>query len=175
LSAPAVSGAAASASAALPEKRRSTLLILASRWFSDWRHPLLIVKPETVLGWQRAGWRAYWRWRSSGQAKGGRPTIRGEFQALIGRMASENRLWGQRRIRAELARLGFSGFRKDRGQIYARAPRPGPNRGVARVPDAACNGHVGLRLFLRPDGPVADALRLLRPSDSLVERFSTLK
>ena len=22
--------------------------ILASRWFSDWRHPLLIVKPETV-------------------------------------------------------------------------------------------------------------------------------
>ena len=33
--------------------------ILASRWFSDWPHPLLIVKPETVLGWQRAGWRAY--------------------------------------------------------------------------------------------------------------------
>jgi hypothetical protein len=24
--------------------------ILASRWFSDWRNPLLIVKPETVLG-----------------------------------------------------------------------------------------------------------------------------
>jgi hypothetical protein len=68
----------------------------------------------------------------------------------------------QKRIQAELARLGFSGFRKDRGQIYARAPRPGPNRGVARVPDAACNGHVGLRLFLRPDGPVPDALRLLR-------------
>jgi hypothetical protein len=31
--------------------------ILASRWFSDWRSPLLIVKPETVLGWQRASWR----------------------------------------------------------------------------------------------------------------------
>jgi hypothetical protein len=25
-----------------------------------------------------------------------------------------------------------------------------PQQGVARVPDAACNGHVGLRLFLRP-------------------------
>jgi len=34
--------------------------VLASRWFSDWRNPLLIVKPETVLGWERAGWRAYW-------------------------------------------------------------------------------------------------------------------
>jgi hypothetical protein len=32
--------------------------ILASRWFNDCRNPLLIVKPETVLGWQRAGWRA---------------------------------------------------------------------------------------------------------------------
>ena len=81
--------------------------ILASRWFSDWRTPLLIVKPETVLGWQRAGWRAYWRWRSSRQARGGRPAIRGELQALIGRMAAENRLWGQKRIQAELTRLGF--------------------------------------------------------------------
>ena len=81
--------------------------ILASRWFSDWRHPLLIVKPETVLGWQRAGWRAYWRWRSSRQARGGRPAIRGELQSLIRRMAAENRLRGQRRIQAELARLGF--------------------------------------------------------------------
>ena len=37
--------------------------VLASRWFSDWCHPLLTVKPETVLGCQRTGWRAYWRWR----------------------------------------------------------------------------------------------------------------
>jgi len=81
--------------------------ILASRWFSDWRNPLLIVKPETVLGWQRAGWRAYWRWRSSRQARAGRPAIRGELQALIGRMTAENRLWGQKRIQAELTRLGF--------------------------------------------------------------------
>jgi len=36
--------------------------ILATRWFSDWRHPLLIVKPEAVLGWQRAGWRAHQSW-----------------------------------------------------------------------------------------------------------------
>ena len=37
----------------------------------------------------------------------GRPAIQGELQALIGRMAVENRLWGQKRIQAELARLGF--------------------------------------------------------------------
>jgi hypothetical protein len=50
--------------------------VLASRWLSDWRHPLLIVKPETVLGWQRAGWTAYWRWRSSHKARSGRPRSR---------------------------------------------------------------------------------------------------
>ena len=33
--------------------------------------------------------------------------MRGELQALIRRMAAENRLWGQKRIQAELARLGF--------------------------------------------------------------------
>jgi putative transposase len=81
--------------------------ILASRWFTDWRHPLLIVKPETVLGWQRGGWRAYWRWRSSHETRGGRPAIPVELQALIARMAAENHLWGQKRIQAELARLGF--------------------------------------------------------------------
>ena len=72
--------------------------VLASRWFSDWRHPLLIVKPETVLGWQRAGWRAYWRWRSSHKERGGRPAIPEELQALIARMAAENLLWGHRLI-----------------------------------------------------------------------------
>jgi hypothetical protein len=33
---------------------------------------------------------------------------------------------------------------------------------MARVPDAACIEHVGLRLFLCPDRPVPDASRLLR-------------
>jgi hypothetical protein len=34
--------------------------ILASRRLGGWRHSLLLVKPETVLSWQRQGWRAYW-------------------------------------------------------------------------------------------------------------------
>jgi transposase InsO family protein len=60
-----------------------------------------------VVGRQRAGWRAYWRWRSSHKERGGRPAIPVELQALIARMAAENRLWGQKRIQAELVRLGF--------------------------------------------------------------------
>ena len=81
--------------------------ILARRWFSGWRDVLLIVQPETVLRWHRRGWRAHWRWRSRRRGTGGRHAISAELQALIRRMASENRFWGQRRIQAELVRLGF--------------------------------------------------------------------
>jgi hypothetical protein len=100
--------------------------ILASRWFSDWRHPLLIVKPETVLGWQRAGWRAYWRWRSSHKERGGRPAIPLELQPLIARMAAENRLWGQKRIQAELARLGFQVSARTVAKYMRGCRRRGP-------------------------------------------------
>ena len=78
--------------------------ILAYRWFVSWQTSLLIVKPETVLRWHRNGWRAYWRRRSC--RKGRRP-IGPELRTLIRRMTVENQLWGQRRIQAELARLGF--------------------------------------------------------------------
>jgi transposase InsO family protein len=81
--------------------------ILASRWFCGWRGTLLIVRPDTVIGWHRKGWRAYWRWRSRAPANSGRRPIRDEVRLLIRRLASENILWGQRRIQGELARLGF--------------------------------------------------------------------
>ena len=78
--------------------------ILARQWYSGWREVLLIVQPEAVLRWHREGWRAYWRWRSRPRRIGGRKPIAAEVRALIRRMASENRFWGQR---AELVRLGF--------------------------------------------------------------------
>jgi len=81
--------------------------VVVCRWFADWKRSLLIVKPETVLGWHRRGWRAYWRRRSRWGGKAGRRPIAPELRDLIRRMAAENRLWGQRRIQAELARLGF--------------------------------------------------------------------
>lgn len=81
--------------------------ILACWWFSDWRKSLLVVKAETVLGWHRRGWRFYWHWRSQSRRKTGRRRIPPELRALIRRMASENPLWGQRRLQAELARPGL--------------------------------------------------------------------
>jgi hypothetical protein len=66
---------------------------------------LVIVKPDTVIGWHRAGFRLYWRWRS--RPRGGRPKISGEVRDLIQRLAQENRDWGAPKIHGELQKLGF--------------------------------------------------------------------
>jgi len=51
------------------------------------------VKPDTVVGWHRAGFRLYWRWRS--RPLGGRPKITEEIRVLIRRLAQENQHWGR--------------------------------------------------------------------------------
>ena len=49
---------------------------LRQRW-SRWAEVLIIVKPETIVGWHRAGFRLYWRWRS--RSGGGRPEMPKRF------------------------------------------------------------------------------------------------
>jgi hypothetical protein len=64
-----------------------------------------ILQPETIIRWHRAGFRAYWRWRSC--ARGGRPRIDADICALIRQMNLENPLWGAPRIHGELLKLGI--------------------------------------------------------------------
>jgi len=81
------------------------LWALIRRVCRDWRRHLVVVRPDTVVSWHRAGWRRYWRWRSCGPV--GRPRLSLEIQVLIARMARENPLWGSERIRGELLKLGI--------------------------------------------------------------------
>ncbi len=71
-----------------------------------WTESLIIVKPETVVSWHRAGFRLFWRWRSRSRNPG-RPKIRSEIRQLIRRMKAENPSWGAPRIHGELLQLGF--------------------------------------------------------------------
>ena len=66
---------------------------------------LKILKPETVIRWHRAGFRAYWRWKS--RSRGGRPKTPLEVRQLIRDMSIENPLWGAPRIHGELLKLGI--------------------------------------------------------------------
>jgi hypothetical protein len=75
------------------------------RWFPSILPALMIIRPETLLRWHRAGFRRYWRWQS--RRRGGRPPIEAELRALIRQMSRENLLWGAPRIHGELLKLGF--------------------------------------------------------------------
>ena len=64
-----------------------------------------VVQPETILRWHRAGFKAFWRWKSRNRA--GRPKIDRGLRDLIQRMSRDNALWGAARIHGELLMLGF--------------------------------------------------------------------
>src|ERR1700726_1879594 len=75
------------------------------RWFPSILSVLLIIRPETLVGWHRTGFRRYWRWKS--RRRGGRPPIDAELRAVIRQMRIENSLWGAPRTHGELLKLGF--------------------------------------------------------------------
>lgn len=72
-------------------------LAILSRFF-NWRDALVVVRPETMIRWHRAGWKLFWRLKS----RPGRPPIPREVQTLILRMHLENPSWGEERIANEL-------------------------------------------------------------------------
>ena len=78
-------------------------LLFWSKFF-DWRNALVIVKPETLIGWHRKGFKLFWRWKS----RPGRPRIPVSLRQLITAMARDNPTWGQARIANELSlKLGI--------------------------------------------------------------------
>jgi transposase InsO family protein len=64
-----------------------------------------VVQPESILRWHRAGFKAFWRWKSRKRA--GRPKVDRDLRELIRQMSRENPIWGAPRIHGELLMLGF--------------------------------------------------------------------
>src|SRR5215813_8633105 len=96
--------------------------VLRTTW-SRWRAVLVIVKPETVVGWHRAGFRLYWRWKSRPGC--GRRRITPELRALIRRLAQENSGWGAPKIHGELQKLGFVLSERTVARYLSRTQRRG--------------------------------------------------
>ncbi len=74
--------------------------------WKDWRSALVIVRPETVIGWQRRRFKRYW-WRLSQRKRPGRPPVGSEIRHLVPNMVAANPTWGAPRIHGELLKLGF--------------------------------------------------------------------
>ncbi len=94
--------------------------VLLARTWSRWADTLVVVKPETVLGWHRRGFVRFWARRSRCP---GRPPIDRAIVELIVRMAQENPTWSRRRIASELAKLGHF-VSKDTVARYMPRRRP---------------------------------------------------
>ena len=112
-----------------PQKRVSLrasdrlLWVILSRFWKYWRSALVIVKPETVIGWHRKGFRLYWRWKSRA-GKCGRPRVSFETRELIRQMSKANPLWGAPRIHGELLKLGIEISQATVAKYMSRQGRP---------------------------------------------------
>src|SRR2546423_12979416 len=73
-------------------------LILWSR-LCNWREALVIVKPETLIGWHRKGFKMFWKWKS----QAGRPPLSAKIRKLIRQKAQEKTTWGTTRGAADPA------------------------------------------------------------------------
>jgi hypothetical protein len=101
--------------------------ILLRHLWPAWRNVLVIVRPETVVAWHRAGFRLFWRLRSLSKTRG-RPKINAEVRSLIRRMAKENPTWGAPRIHGELLKLGFEVSERTVSRYLGRVSPPEPAR-----------------------------------------------
>jgi hypothetical protein len=105
---------------------------------------LVIVKPETLIGWQRKSFQLFWK----GKSQAGRPRIPENIRNLIVQMAQENPTWGQARVSAELSvKLGI--YVSSRTVRAYWPPEPGATGGPLR--------RTGGRLFAitpSPSSPV---------------------
>lgn len=133
------------------------LMALLSRFF-DWRSALVVVKPRTLIGWHRAGFRLFWRWK----CKGVRPAIPPELRALIRQMARDNIDWGEERIANELRlKLGIRVSPRTVGKYMPKRPRGQP-RGDQRwdLPPQPRPSHRRVRLPHGRDRNLQMSLRL---------------
>jgi hypothetical protein len=108
---------------------------------------LKIIRPETLLRWHRAGFRAYWRWKS--RPRGGRPSTPADIRRLIREMSVANPLWGAPRIHGELLKLGIDVGQTTVAKYMAKRRRP-PSQGWKTFLRNHADGIASMDLFLVP-------------------------
>jgi hypothetical protein len=108
---------------------------------------LKIVRPETVIRWHRAGFRAYWRWKS--RPRIGRPKTPLEIRQLIREISLANPLWGAPRIHGELLKLGIDVGQTTVAKYMARGRRP-PSQGWKTFLHNHADGIASMDLFVVP-------------------------
>ena len=77
-----------------PRPRLTTLdrvfWVMLLRFWSGWKRALVIVQPDTVVRWHRAGFKLYWTWRSRHKTPAGSERFRDGCKGLRGIQSLRN-------------------------------------------------------------------------------------
>jgi hypothetical protein len=123
----------------------------------------VIIQPETIVRWHRAGV----RWKSL--SLGGRPKVPAEVRSLIRRMSVENPLWGAPRVHGELLKLGIEVAQSTVAKYMAKR-RPGSgrrgrrSRATIRRDPQPYGGNRRYGLSCGADNQLSSAVRLGHPT-----------
>jgi putative transposase len=98
------------------------LWVWLSRVWNEWRAAVVVVKPETVIAWQRRAFRLFWSWKS--RRRIGRSSVPPDVRALIRSMSDANPRWGAPRIHGELLKLGIEVSQSTVAKYIVRRRRP---------------------------------------------------
>ena len=108
----------------------------------------IVVRPDTVIRWHRAGFRSYWRWKS--RQRRGRPIVPLEIRRLIREMSLANLLWGAPRIHGELLKLGIDIGQTSVAKYMARRRRAPPSQEWKTFLRNHADGIAAMDLFVVP-------------------------
>ena len=95
--------------------------MLSGIW-PHWRKALHMVQADTVVGWQRKGFRIYWARISRRRSR--QPQVSVKVRALIKQMATANPYWGAPRIHGELLKLGLEISERTVSRLMPQNPKP---------------------------------------------------
>jgi len=111
------------------DDERRTLVEAAMAMGKDLMEQVVtIVKPKTILAWQRQLERQKWDYFDRRKNNPGRPRISIDIEQIVCRMARENE-WGYTRIQGELKKLEISIFKSSVANILRRnGLPPSPDR-----------------------------------------------
>jgi putative transposase len=118
--------------AAFQRQRKRPVLTSLDRLFwvglcllwKRWRAPLMYVRADTVVRWQRERFRRFWaRLSRRNRHRPGRPTTAVEIRRQIDEMAVANPLWRAPRIHGELKMLGIEISERTVSRLLRKLPR----------------------------------------------------
>ena len=100
------------------------LWVLLRRFWTDWAKVFVIVKPDTVVRWHRAGFRRYWAVEESATAARSPMRCPGDSRADPQHVLGQPTLGSAARVHGELAKLGISIPQAAVSKYMIRHPKP---------------------------------------------------